>query len=256
MKHSAKVLYFLSKKAENAEGQTGTEACNLDNALSVLCREFSNFMDDIVGKEILDFGCGVGWQAIAIAKNGANFVIGIDTNQVNLKRAKELSSEYGLDGKVAFMEKLDECCKGRFDIIISQNSMEHFKEPSEILERMKWALHPNGKILITFGPPWFAPYGSHMYFFTRMPWVNILFSEKSVMDVRAQFRDDGARKYEEVESGLNKMSIRKFERTLSSCGLKIQNKKYTGVRNINFLSEIPMIRELFTNHISCVLAQE
>lgn len=39
-------------------------------------------------------------------------------------------------------------------------------------------------LLITFGCPWLSPYGSHMHFFTKMPWINVFFSETTVMRVR------------------------------------------------------------------------
>ena len=84
--------------------------------------------------------------------------------------------------------------KGGFDIVLSHNSMEHFGDPARILDVMKSALKPDGRLYITFGPPWYAPYGSHMHFFTRVPWVNLLFSERTVMAVRARYRNDADRK--------------------------------------------------------------
>jgi SAM-dependent methyltransferase len=170
-----------------------------------------------------------------------------------LKKAQDLAIELGFKEQIEFADKLEHRFECRFDIVISQNSMEHFGNPSEVLEQMKFALNRNGSILITFGPPWLAPYGAHMHFFTKIPWVNILFSENTVMNVRSYFRNDGATKYEEVESGLNKMTITKFERTISDCGMRIHYRKYNCVKGINFLSQLPFIKELFINHISCEL---
>jgi SAM-dependent methyltransferase len=137
---------------------------------------------------------------------------------------------------VEFTDKLEDRFKNRFDIVISQNSMEHFEDPIvisqnsmehfedpvKILDEMKSALNQDGKILITFAPPWFAPYGSHMHFFCKVPWINILFSERTVMKVRSNFRSDGATKYEEVESGLNKMTVTKFERIVANAKLTFE----------------------------------
>jgi hypothetical protein len=131
--------------------------------------------------------------------------------------------------------------------------MEHYSEPRVILEEMKSALKPGGTILITFGPPWFAPYGSHMHFFTTMPWLNLLFSERTVMNVRAHFRGDAATRYEDVEFGLNKMSVAKFERIAAETGLKISQRKYECIKGLDFLGKIPRARELFINNISCAL---
>jgi hypothetical protein len=55
------------KKTENAEGQERGEQWNPDNALWGFYREFPNFMDNVVGKEILDFGFGLGLCQIRTA---------------------------------------------------------------------------------------------------------------------------------------------------------------------------------------------
>ena len=112
---------------------------------------------------------------------------------------------------------------------------------------------PGGPILMTFGPPWLAPFGSHMDYFTPLPWVNILFSEDAVLRVRARYRNDGATRYEDVEGGLNRMTVAKFERIVAGCGLAIEYQHYECSWGLTFLSRIPAIRELFVNHISCVL---
>jgi SAM-dependent methyltransferase len=144
--------------------------------------------------------------------------------------------------------------RGQFDVVISQDSFEHFPEPDAVLHEMSLLLNRSGVLLITFGPPWFAPYGSHMHFFCKVPWINLLFSEEVVMRARSRFKSDGASTYEEVESGLNKMTIRKFESIVSSCNLKVTYRKYECVKGLNWLSRIPLARELFINHVSVVLS--
>ena len=160
----------------------------------------------------------------------------------------------GFQDKVEFVSSLTEKMLHSFDIVISHNSFEHFPDPIFILSQMMVAIRPHGKILITFGPPWFAPYGAHMGYFTKMPWVNIFFSEKTVMNVRASFRKDGAKRYEDVEGGLNKMTVAKFERIIAASGLKIEYRRCDCVKSLNFLGNLPYVRELFINHVSCICA--
>lgn len=254
MKLSEKLLLGLSRKLENSDYKT-QEEWNPDNALFLLYDAFPGFIHAIKDKEILDFGCGAGYQAVALAKNGAKYVLGLDINKRALEKGRELAEKLNLNEKVNFSENLTERVKNKFDIVISQDSMEHFLNPLSILNEMKSALKQNGDIFITFGPPWFAPYGSHMQFFTRLPWVNILFDERTVMKVRSNFRNDGAMRYEEVEGGLNKMTVSKFERIVSNCGMKIKYKKYKCVKGINFPGTIPLIRELFINQVICILSK-
>jgi SAM-dependent methyltransferase len=250
-----RLLLFFSKEPGTDDYEEGKDKWNLDTALSLLCRVYQNFMSSIVGKQILDFGCGMGYQTVALARNGARYVLGIDTNAKRLNEARDLAGRLGLQQQVEFAARLEDRFRGRFDMVISQNSFEHFSNPIMALKEMKSALNPGGQILITFGPPWYSPYGSHMHFFTKVPYVNIIFREKTVMNVRAHFRTDGATKYEEVESGLNKMTVAKFEQVVANAGLSIQYRKYECAKRLDFLAWLPFLREIFINHISCIVTR-
>ena len=73
------------------------------------------------------------------------------------------------------------------------------------------------------------------------------------MSVRARYRHDGAKHYEEIESGLNKMSLAKFERIVRSSGLRVLERHYVGVKKINFLTKVPVVRELTTVIVAATL---
>ena len=223
--------------------------------LSLLRREFPQFSGLVKGKRVVDFGCGWGRQSVALVKEEACFVCGIDTDQKALSAARKHASENGLtDGQIMFVERPTAEMLKTWDLVISQDAMEHYPDPPAILNEMKGLLRPGGKILITFGPPWYAPYGSHMTFFCKVPWLNLIFSEKTVMSVRARYRNDGATRYEEVESGLNKMSVGKFERIVSQSGLVVEYKNYRCIKHQDWLAQVPVLRELFINQVSCVLS--
>ncbi len=210
----------------------------------------------IQGKTVCDFGSGAGFQSVAIARAGARFVMGIENNDDRIDFSRKLATRHNLGDRVNFRTEVDDENRGKFDLVLSQNSMEHFNDPVTVMMSMKSLLGPDGRLLITFGPPWFAPYGSHMYYFTKLPWVHLIFPERVVMAVRSRFRRDGAVRYQEVEAGLNKMSVAKFEEIVKACGLKVVYKRYDCVRGLNFLGAIPVVRELFINHITCILAKE
>ena len=89
-----------------------------------------------------------------------------------------------------------------------------------------------------------------MGFFCRLPWVQLLFSERTVMQVRSQFRGDGKRTYQDV--GLAKMSLAKFEHCVETSGLHCVWKRYECSRGANWLAKTPL-RELFVNRVTCVL---
>lgn len=248
------VLRALSRPLGDADYASSVQEWTLDTALELLQRAVPCFDHLFVDRSVLDYGCGAGWQSVALAKFGARQVLGVDTNPQSLASARSLAAKFSISpDRLTFGECVPIAVRGTFDVVISQNSMEHFAKPAEVLREMKDALHPRGRLLITFGPPWLAPYGSHMHFFTKMPWVNVFFSETTVMRVRQAYRDDGAMRYEEVESGLNRMTVRKFERLTAECGMRMQWRAYSCVKRLNFLSRIPLLREFFINNISCVL---
>jgi len=252
---SEQALLLLSRRPGTHDYTAGKNEWRVEDALSILCRVFPDFVSTIRGMHVLDYGSGTGYQVAALAKNGASYVAGIDTNPKCLLAARELVRNLNLQDQVEFFDSFDARLKGRFDIVIAQNSMEHFPDPALRLQEMAAALRPNGRVFVTFGPPWFAPYGSHMFFFTKLPWVNIVFDETTVLNVRRHFRHDGAKRYEDVESGLNRMTVRKFERLLADANVRVLFKKYECVKNIDFLGSIPVIRELFVNHISIIFTK-
>lgn len=256
MKISEKILLRLSRRPQEKDLPAGQQKWDIDSALDILKSEFPNFLRDIHGKRILDFGCGVGFQSVALIKSGAKFVLGVDIDRQDLEKAGNLRDLLGYQSQIKFVSQIGPEYKKFFDIIISQNSMEHFLNPEEVINLWKNALNDNGSILITFGPPWYAPYGAHMQFFTNVPWVNVLFPESTVMSVRKHFRDDGAKRYEDVEGGLSRMSVAKFERIVANCGMRIEFKKYNCVKGINALGHLPGVRELFINQITCVLKKK
>lgn len=213
---------------------------------------FPGLKSHIRGSDVLDFGCGEGAQAIACLDGGARSVVGVDTNDLPLTAARKSAAVHPLGARARFAEHtgLD---ADQFDVIISQDAMEHFGDPASILATWRRVLRPGGKVYVTFGPPWYAPYGAHMHFFTKVPWVNLLFSERTVMQVRSRYRNDGAIRYGDVQGGLGKMTIGRFERLVKHSGFRVEWSRRDTVKGLP-VSRVPLIRELLTNNIAAVLA--
>lgn len=242
------------------------ENISLDNATSSeieyeTLTNFNGFIKDISDKEVLDWGCGKGHDTIYIAQNGAQRAVGIDINESSIKAATELANKLKIKN-IEFITQNQNSTNSesntfkKYDIILSKNSMEHFRNPEIIIKSMKSHLKKNGKIYITFCPPWFAPFGGHIQFFLPIPWAHILFPQKVILNIRKRYRSDGAMKYEDIEGGLNKLSVHKFEKIIKESGLKVHYKKYTCLKEINILQYLPILREFFINKIDCVLVNE
>ena len=251
-----RMLLLVSRDPSEGAYPPIVQEWSADDPLRLLRRVFPGRLDDLAGREVLDLGCGAGLQAVALAQGGARRVVGIEIAPESTDAGRRLAMEAGVADRVEIRATLDDDDTARFDLIISQNAMEHFRDPRTVLAQMKRVLAPGGSILITFGPPWYAPYGGHMYFFTRLPWVSLLFSERTVMRVRARFRDDGATRYDELAEGLNRMSLAKFERLVAEEGFIVASRRDDHVRQMTWLGRLPLVRELFTVQVSCVLRAE
>ncbi|MCB1864381.1 MAG: methyltransferase domain-containing protein [Chromatiales bacterium] len=256
MRLSERLLFALSRPPDDADYTRPGTSPTLDDALDLLKRVYPDFDSLVANRRVADFGCGDGFQSLALATRHGCTVVGIESNPATLRRARENAERSGVGtDQVEFVGQTTPEMENGFDIVISQNSFEHFPDPIDVLGQMKRLASDDGQLLVTFGPPWYAPYGSHMHFFCRVPWINVLFSERTVMNVRKQFRDDGAMRYTEVESGLNMMSLAKFESIVSASGLQLRKRNYECVKGINVLASIPVVRELMTNHVTAILTK-
>lgn len=250
-----RILISFSIPPERLQGSgKHAEPATLDNALDLLVEQVPGFFERIAGRRVLDFGCGHGLQSLAMASKATAFVLGLDANPSLVHSAERHREQLGIAASAAqFSTAIPAQLQGTFDVVISHNSMEHFPDPKLILGVMAAALRPGGVMIVTFGPPWFAPYGSHMHYFCRVPWLQFWFSEKTIMRVRSRYKSDGAMRFEDVEGGLNKMSLAKFSELARDSALHVEHSSYRCIRGLNFLAALPGVRELFVNHVTYLL---
>lgn len=232
-------------EAEANDHVPGNAAGNwtLHDALDPLRAQFDNFDDMIQGKRVLDYGCGGGYQAVAMADAGAAEVIGVDICDRYIAFARRLA---GARPNVSFGRELPR----DVDIVISLNAFEHFPEPEHSVVEMRTALRPGGRILITFSPPWLSPWGGHHYFFCRLPWAHLIFSERTVHRVRRLYREDDAMSY---EPGLNRMTLARFQNVLAKTGPWRSTIRLTPVKRLKPLLRLSATREYFCSMVTCIL---
>lgn len=252
---AVRVLLKLSRAPSETDYAAGVRNWSMTDALRNLQDFIPSYETIIAGKRVLDFGCGSGHQTVALAKAGAASVTGVDIIPGLIADARRLAREQGVEATTRFVDASstplgdDE----KFDVIVSQDSMEHFLDAEAVLREWRRLLRPDGAVLVTFGPPWLAPYGAHMHFFTRLPWVHLLFPERTVLTARSRFRDDGAHRYEDVEGGLGKLTIFRFNRLVRVTGFQSETVLLTPVKGMRPLTKLPLVREFFTNNVATVL---
>jgi SAM-dependent methyltransferase len=208
-------------------------------------------------KTIVDFGCGYGRAALEAARLGAGLVIGIDIRDEVLEQARKEALHDDLKNCI-FLNAFKDCVRdfyGIADIVMSIDAFEHYGNPEACLEEMARFLNPDGRVYISFGPPWWHPYGAHLQFMTRLPWPHLIFAEPLLLKARSNYKQDGAQRFEEVEGGLNRMSIRKFERIVERSSFYIAMLKLVPIRRTGVLQRyVPAGRELFTSVVKAILA--
>lgn len=247
-----RILLKACRDVRSADYPGGTSKTRIDNALDFMEIAVPGFRDLVRGKTVLDFGCGHGWQAAALARDYDAEVYGVDLARPVLQATWErIAAEYHLPNLTLTTASPDRL----FDVVYSCSSFEHFGEPDRILSMMRDKTRPGGKVVVAFAEPWYSPHGSHMNGFTRLPWVNLLFSESVVLRVRSRYRSDGATRYEDVEGGLNRMTVARFEHLMRTSGMRIESLTLLPVKRLPLVSKVPVLRELLTAAASCVLTR-
>jgi SAM-dependent methyltransferase len=249
MSLAERVLLAFSRDPESPEYEGGTARATVDNALDFLVKTVPGFRSLIKDKDVLDFGCGYGLQAVAMARSGARTVTGVDLPRPALLERWRAIQQLNCDNVKLVTEPPTE----KFDVVVSCSSFEHFSDPAAILFEMQRHTRPGGLVIISFAEPWLSPRGAHCDQFTRLPWVNCFFPEKAVLAARSRFRQDGATRYEEIEGGLNRMTVSKFEKFMRNSGMKVRSIHLFPVKGLPLVSKIPMVREFFTAAASCIL---
>ncbi len=215
--------YYALRKAYPRSANLLTEKIREGSKLSLLG---DGLQSAICGKTVIDFGCGKGDEAIEMARLGALHVTGVDIQEAYLEIARERAAAAGLADQCTFVTATSDAA----DVVTSIDAFEHFEDPAAILRMMFSLLRPGGEVLFSFGPTWFLPLGGHL--FSVFPWAHPLLTEEALIRWRSDFKNDGARHFNEVAGGLNRMTLRRFERLVSESGFQVVGLECVPIRKL------------------------
>lgn len=213
------------------------------------------FEDALKGKVLLDIGCGVGNQVLAAAQTGANLAVGVDTAEVNLRIGEKNAVRHGLHDRVRFTtDTIPAFGKEWADVVLSQNSFEHFDNPQQILAQAYDALKPRGLFFLTFGPMWWHPFGVHHMFMIKRPWAHIVFSEKTILRVRQLYRPNKPKCWKDVL--LNQMTIKKLLKLVEDSRFSLVDLCVTPIKPLpQWLVNKRIFREWTSSDVSVILTK-
>lgn len=187
-----------------------------------------HLIESLRGKTVIDFGCGPGSHTIELAEL-AERVIGLDIVPRHLEQARAQAEAAGVTN-VEFRSSYEE---GPVDAIVSLDAFEHFSDIPGILRIMHKLLKPGGIVAASFGPTWLHPLGAHSI--SVFPWAHLVFREDALMAWRARFRNDGAKRFEEVEGGLNQITIGRFEQMVDQSPFQLVFLEPVPIRKLRWL---------------------
>lgn len=205
-----------------------------------------DFWPEIQDKVVVDFGCGSGAESVEMAQRGARKVIGVDIQERLLNEARERAERAKVSDRCTFATRTDEPA----DVVVAIDSFEHFSDPAGILKIISKMIKPGGRVISSFGPTWYHPFGGHL--FSVFPWAHLIFTESALIQWRSDFKTDGATRFDEVEGGLNQMTISRFEQIVNKSPFRFEKFETVPVRKMRLLAN-RLTREFTTAVVRCTL---
>lgn len=104
----------------------------------------------LIGKQVIDVGCGGGILAETLAKNWAE-VTGIDMGEMPLKIAKlhALEAELTINYQQTTAEAKAEQATGEFDVVTCMEMLEHVPDPASIIKACSELVKPGGDVFFS-----------------------------------------------------------------------------------------------------------
>jgi ubiquinone/menaquinone biosynthesis C-methylase UbiE len=252
MKLFENILYTLTKLYKSewdnghpyVKGDAGTS--NHESAYAYF--QFSNKIKyglniDVFDKKVVEIGCGHGGICVFASLIGAKQVIGVDLSDEALIAAntfkREIEDKVGRQLNTQFLKMTAENLNfedNSIDVIIADNVFEHVENLLDVLNECNRVLVKGGKVIVPNFPSIKSKFGPHVKYGIKIPWVHILFSEKTIVKVmhRLSKTDEqmfdfypglkkNAKTFKEIRryNDLNYITNKKFTNISISAGFKI-----------------------------------
>jgi putative methylase len=110
---------FISQMESQPSPKASLEQYTVSEAIAAKMLYLAAYTNgDIVGKKVLDLGCGTGRLALAASYLGAQFVVGVDIDKTAIKTASENSKKAGSKTDVQWVLADIGAVTGRFDTVL------------------------------------------------------------------------------------------------------------------------------------------
>jgi SAM-dependent methyltransferase len=215
----------------------------------------------------VDVGCGHGDLALALIQAGATDVTGVDIVDRHVAEAMVTAQGVEVTHRPRFVcADINTWRTDRlFDVVISNEALEHIAQPDEFIRSLGRILKPGGVAFLAFGPLFHSPVGDHLneFFRVELPWRGVLFSEKALLRLRLEFHrpGDAVDRFQDMVGGLNLMRFSEFLSYVSEAGFDLDflniNPQLKSIPPLYWISEIlrriPLVRDYFVTSVYAVL---
>lgn len=238
---------------------------------------------NLTGQTVLDVGCGLGANLVQLCEMGASRITALDIDWKQIQCTQSMFSEHypesysQIDFVTSDATKLP-YVDNYFDAIISADTFEHIENLSEALQECSRVIKPEGYLYAYF-PPFYAPWGGHMINWIRLPWCQVFFSEKTVINAARQIEKEGLATNNhlppetrlDLQTGniipfVNHLTIKEFRNILIDVPtfnvVKVKllapgwRTKQWFSKLLQPLTQIPLLREMFTAKVVVILQKQ
>ncbi len=195
---------------------------------------------DLNGKQVLDFGCGMGGMTLWYGKTWDCEVLGLDIDEnhitvSNIMKTRLQIKNVNFEHRNIVEQPLSP--EKKFDQIFMNDVVEHIKLPllKKVFQNLRNILAPDGRIFVSY-PPWKSPHASHVSHAVKIPWCQYL-PEQTLRRMIAANEHPLVGTNEPnlmaAYDSLNKLEHHIFHPILEKCGWKIDHRKsYSSINKI------------------------
>ena len=206
----------------------------VDNSLSYVLPFIEKTKALGPGTTVFEVGTAEGGVLLPFMERGCK-CLGVDLMQERIDLAKEFLETELADGKVELLcqniydDDFLARFKGKFDIIILKDVIEHVPQQEKFVPYLKNFLKPGGQIFFGF-PPWYMPFGGHQQV-CRTKWASVLpyyhilprFLYKGILKMAGE-ADVVIEELMEIKD--TQITIERFERIVKASGMKVLHKQH------------------------------
>jgi putative methylase len=110
---------FLSQLEPHPSPKANLEQYTVSEAVAATVLYLAAYTNgDVIGKTVLDLGCGTGRLALAASYLGAQCVVGVDIDKIAIKVASENSEKAGLKTSIQWVISDINAITGSFDTVL------------------------------------------------------------------------------------------------------------------------------------------